>query len=43
MTRLMDILQIYLEQQILIKYYVITHLISLKIEYMVEINADMLQ
>ena len=42
MTRLMEILRIYLEEQLMIKYYVIKHLILLKIKNMKYINADLL-
>ena len=39
----MEILKIYLEEQLLIKYYVIKHLILLKIRNMIDINVDLLQ
>ena len=37
-----DILKIYLEQ-LMMKYYVIKHLILLKIQNMIDINVDLLQ
>ena len=38
----MEILRIYLEEQLLIKYYVIKHLILIKIENMVDIKEALL-
>ena len=43
MTWLMEILSINLEEQLLMKYYMIKHLILLKIENMMDINAGLLQ
>ena len=43
MTWLMAILKIYLEKQLLIKYYLIKHLILLKIGEIMAINVDLLQ
>ena len=43
MTWFMEILKICLEGQLLVKYYVIKHLILLKIKNMMDINADLLQ
>ena len=42
MTWLMEILNTYLEEQLLIKYYVIKHLILLKIQNMININVYLL-
>ena len=42
MTWLKEILKIYLEEQLLIKYYVIKHLILLKIQNMVDIKLVLL-
>ena len=42
MIQLMEILRIYLEEQLLIKYYVIKHLILLNIENMVNIKEALL-
>ena len=39
----MEILKIYLEEQLLKKYYVIKHLILLKIQSMMGISLDLLQ
>ena len=39
----MEILKVYIEEQLLIKYYVIKHLILLKIQNMMDINVDLLQ
>ena len=39
----MEILKIYLEEQLLIKYYMIKHLLLLKIQIMMDINVDLLQ
>ena len=36
-------LEIYLENSLLIKYYVIKHLTLLKIQNMIDINVDLLQ
>ena len=36
----MEILKIYLEEQLLIKYYMIKHLLLLKIQIMMDINVD---
>ena len=41
MEWLMDILQVYSEKQILIKYYVINHLILLKIQNMMDIKESL--
>ena len=43
MKWLMEILRINLEEQLLMKYYMIKHLILLKIENMMDINAGLLQ
>ena len=43
MMRLMEILKIKVEEQLLIKYYVTKHLILLKIQYMMGVNIDLLQ
>ena len=43
MAWLRKILKIYLEEQILIKYYVIKHLTLLNIQKMMDINVDLLQ
>ena len=43
MIQLMEILTIYPKEQLLIKYYMINHLISLKIENKMDINMDLLQ
>ena len=43
MTWLMEILEIYLEGQFLIKYYVIKHLILLKAQDMIDMNVNLLQ
>ena len=40
---LMEILKIELDEQLLIKYYMIKHLILLKIQNMMDINVDLLQ
>ena len=42
MIYLMEILKMYLEEQLLIKCYVIKHLILLKILDMMDINAELL-
>ena len=42
MIQLMEILRIYLEEQLLIKYYAIKHLILLKIQNMVDIKEALL-
>ena len=39
----MEILKIYTKEQLLIKYYVIKHLILLKIQKMMDINVDLPQ
>ena len=39
----MEILKIELDEQLLIKYYMIKHLILLKIQNMMDINVDLLQ
>ena len=43
MMRLMEILKIYLEEELLIKYCVIKHLILLKILNVMDIHVDLLQ
>ena len=43
MTRLTEILKIEIEKQMLIKYYVIKHLILLKIQNTMDINVVLLQ
>ena len=43
MTWLLKILKIYLEEQLLVKYYVIKHLTLLKIQNIMDINVDLLQ
>ena len=43
MTRLTEILKIEIEKQLLIKYYVIKHLILLKIQNTMDINVVLLQ
>ena len=43
MARFMDILNIYLEKQLLIKYCIIKQLILLNIQNMTDINAKLLQ
>ena len=40
---LIENLNIYLEEQLLIKYYAIKHLILLKIQNMMDINVSLLQ
>ena len=40
MTWLTEILMIYLEEQLLIKYYVMKHLILQEIQNMMDINAE---
>ena len=37
----MEILNIYLKAQFLIKYYVIKHLVLSNIQYMMDINVDL--
>ena len=39
----MGILKIYIEEQILIKYYVIKHLILLKMQNMMDMRLELLQ
>ena len=39
----MGILKIYIEEQILIKYYVIKHLILLKMQNMMDVRLELLQ
>ena len=43
MTWLMEISNIQIEEQLLIKYYVIKHSVLLKIQNMMDINVDLLQ
>ena len=43
MTWLIGILSICLEEQLLIKYYMIKHLVWLKIQNMIDINVELLQ
>ena len=43
MTRLMETLWNYLKEQLLIRYYMIKHVILLKRQNMVEINIEMLR
>ena len=43
MTWFMDILNICVEEQLLIKYYGIKHLIMLNIQSVLDISADLLQ
>ena len=43
MIWLMEILKVYQEEQLLMKYYMIKHLMLLKIQIMTDINADLLQ
>ena len=39
----MEVLRIWLEEQPLIKYYMLKHLLLLKIRNMMDINVDLLQ
>ena len=43
LERLMEILNIYLEEQLLLKYYVIKHLIFQKVQSMMDIKEVLLQ
>ena len=39
----MEILKIYIEEELLIRYYVIKHIILLKVQNMMDINVVLLQ